>query len=267
MAQASPCSSGQALSAFFDRWRWAPEAAVANLPMAEAKPKLTYFRAKGRAELTRLIFAAGAVAYEDDRVAHDEMKRRKAAGELPFGQFPVLTVDGRSFAQSYSIAKYAAKVAGLMPADPLVALEVESIVDATDDVRTKFVPIRYMPISAEERLGKYADFFSTTLPPWLERFDRLLAKGGQGGFFVGGGLTLADLAIFNMCDYLTNPSCEVQAASPAHAEMGAKCLEPHAALKAHAEMVAALPRVAEWLARRPRTPHDNVLTLTEADYA
>jgi len=235
--------------------------------MAEPKLKLTYFKVKGRAELTRLAFAAGDVAYEDERVSREEMQARKAAGELPFGQFPVLSVDGRLFAQSYSIAKYAAKIAGLMPADPLDALAVESIVDSTDDVRTKFVPIRYMPISAEERLGKYGDFFGSTLPLWLEKFERLLGTAGPEGFFVGGGLTIADLAVFNMCDYLTHPSCEVQAASPAHAEMGAKCLEPFPKLKSHTASVAALPRIAAWLAKRPKTPHDNVVTLTEADYS
>mmetsp|Transcript_34286 Transcript_34286/g.98653 ORF Transcript_34286/g.98653 Transcript_34286/m.98653 type:complete len:236 (+) Transcript_34286:42-749(+) len=235
--------------------------------MAQPSLKLTYFNVKGRAELTRLVFAAGDVDYEDERVSRDEMKRRKEAGELPFGQFPVLSVDGQLFAQSYSIAKYAAKLAGLMPADPLAALAVESIVDSTDDVRSKFVPIRYMPISAEERLGKYADFFGSTLPPWLERFEKLLDASGQGGFFVGGALTLADIAVFNMCDYLTHPSCEVQAASSTHAELGATCLSPYPRLTSHMATVAAVPRIAAWLAKRPTTPHDSVVTLKESDYS
>lgn len=44
---------------------------------------------------------------------------RKEAGDLPFGQFPTLQVGDQVFAQSYSIAKYAARVANLMPSDPL----------------------------------------------------------------------------------------------------------------------------------------------------
>merc|ERR1711879_200282 len=142
---------------------------------------------------------------------------RKAAGQNPFGQMPTLTVNGRVFAQSYSIAKYAARLAGLTPADPLDNLQAESIVDATDDVRTKFVPIRYMAISAEERLTKYETFFRETLPPLLCNFERILERAGAPPTFAAGGaLSIADIAIFNMCDYLTTPSCEVQAASESH---------------------------------------------------
>mmetsp|Transcript_128798 Transcript_128798/g.287044 ORF Transcript_128798/g.287044 Transcript_128798/m.287044 type:complete len:241 (+) Transcript_128798:62-784(+) len=234
---------------------------MAELPQL----KLTYFKVRGRAELTRIVFAAGDITYEDERVSMEEQKSRKAAGLLPFGQFPTLTVNGRIFAQSYSIAKYAAKLAGLAPADPLLALEVESIVDATDDVRTKFVPIRYMPITPNERLGKYGDFFQTILPPLLANFEKLLGPATHG-LFVGESLTLADLAVLNMCDWLTRPSCEVQCASEAHVEMGATCLEPFPLLRAHRERVAALPRIAAWLMKRPETPHDNVVTLADEDF-
>mmetsp|Transcript_81197 Transcript_81197/g.161016 ORF Transcript_81197/g.161016 Transcript_81197/m.161016 type:complete len:239 (+) Transcript_81197:73-789(+) len=231
------------------------------------KLTLTYFRVRGRAELTRLVFAAGAVPYEDDRISREEVAQRKEAGLFPFGQVPVLTVNGKQFAQSYSIAKFAAKVAGLMPLDPLDALAAESIVDSTDDVRSKFVPIRYMPVSAEERLKKYSDFFERTLPPWLRNFERLFDKPTELGFLVGNSLTVADLAVFNMCGYLTSPSCEVQAASPEHTAMGERCLEEFPRLKAHQTMVAALPRIAAWLASRPKHPHDNVVTLPESDFS
>lgn len=229
--------------------------------------KLTYFKVRGRAELTRLVFAAGAVAYEDERVAIEEQRRRKAAGELPFGQFPTLAVGGNTFAQSYSIAKYASKIAGLMPAEPLVALAVESIVDTTDDVRTKLVPIRYMPISPSERLAKYTDFFQKILPPLLANFERLCPEISKGGYLVGDSLTLADLAVFNMCDYLTFPNCEVLAASEEHLKMAVACIDECPKLKAHRERIASLPRIADWVARRPKTPHDNVVTLSDADFA
>ncbi|CAE8715850.1 unnamed protein product [Polarella glacialis] len=119
---------------------------------------------RGRAELTRLIFAAGQVPFEDERVSRQEQQRRKSSGELPFGQFPTLSVDGRVFAQSYSIAKYAAKLAGLLSSDHLAALEAEGVVDMTEDVRSKFVPIRYLPVPPEAKLAKYEEFFTTTLP-------------------------------------------------------------------------------------------------------
>jgi len=228
--------------------------------------KLSYFKVRGRAELTRLVFAAGCIPYDDERVSREEQKRRKDAGELPFGQFPTLTVNGQVLAQSYSVAKYAGKLAGLLPTDPLVALQIESIVDATDDIRTKFVPIRYKPVSAESKLEAYADFFKSVLPPLLDNFEKILANAG-GPYFVGSELSLADLAIFNMCDYLTSPSCEVQAGSPEHAALGPKCLSAYPLLTAHKQMVADVSAIAAWLDKRPKTPHDNVLTLADSDYS
>merc|ERR1712216_1021550 len=105
----------------------------------------------------------------------------------------------------------------------------------------------------------------------MGNFEKLFGASEPGaGFLVTNmmedSLTVADLAVFNMCDYLTSPSCEVQAASPEHVAMGAACLDEFPRLKAHMEKVAAVPAVAAYLAQRPKTPHDNVVTLTDADY-
>lgn len=221
------------------------------------KLKLSYFKQRARAELIRLVFAAGKVDYEDERTTMAEFKRRKEAGELPFGQYPTLTVGDECFAQTYSIAKYAAKVAGMHPTDPLLALAAESIVDTTDDVRSKYVPIRYAPVGPEDKLVKYKEFSTNVLPPILTNFERLFDRAGDKGFLVGNALSVADLAVFNMCDYLTFPCCEVQEGSEEHKQMGATCLDDFPKLLAHKNMVAAIPEVAAWHSQRPQTPHDN----------
>mmetsp|Transcript_13065 Transcript_13065/g.35671 ORF Transcript_13065/g.35671 Transcript_13065/m.35671 type:complete len:236 (+) Transcript_13065:53-760(+) len=225
--------------------------------------KLSYFKVRGRAELTRLVFAAGGVPFEDERVPFEEQKRRKEAGELPFGQFPTLAVDDRLFAQSYSIAKYAARVAGLMPADPLDVLQAEGIVDSTDDVRSKFVAIRYMPLDPNAVQEKYREWFNTTLPVWLEKFERL-CRPGQ--FLVGDSLTVADVAVFNMCDYLMSPSCAQQAASPELCALAAGCLGSFPRLQELRQKVAEVPAIKAWLDKRPQTPHDDVRTLRDAEF-
>merc|ERR1712000_619492 len=124
----------------------------------------------------------------------EEFFRRKTAGELPNGQFPTLTVGSKVFCQSHSIAKYAAKVGGLMPSDPLKALEVEQMVDCTEDVRAKWVHIRYSgyrPVqdTPEVKKEKYTDFYKNLLPPFLQNFERW-ASQYESGYLVGDGLTL-----------------------------------------------------------------------------
>ena len=69
------------------------------------------------------------------------------------------------------------------------------------------------------------------------------------------------------CEYLTFPSCEVLAASAEHRDVAVSCLTPFPRLQAHQKRIAALPRVGEWLGKRPQTPHDNVRTLKEEDFS
>ena len=125
--------------------------------------KLTYFDARGRAELIRLTLAAAGYKYEDERLSFQEFQQLKSTGALKFGQLPVcpcgldetclccelsirwqvLTVNGKEYGQSYSIAKFIGRLSGLLPCDLERALEAEQYVDATDDIRSKIVPIRW----------------------------------------------------------------------------------------------------------------------------
>ncbi|CAF4284080.1 unnamed protein product, partial [Rotaria sp. Silwood2] len=50
--------------------------------------KLYYFNARGRAEVSRLIFAAAGQKYEDIRYERDQWPSHKS--EMPLGQIPVL---------------------------------------------------------------------------------------------------------------------------------------------------------------------------------
>ena len=45
--------------------------------MPAKKYKLTYFNVKGRAEMTRLLFAAADVKYEDDRIKREDWPKLK----------------------------------------------------------------------------------------------------------------------------------------------------------------------------------------------
>lgn len=72
---------------------------------------LHYFNARGRAELTRLVFAVGGIEYTDNRVERDDWPSKKA--DAPLGQMPYLEVDGVKIPQSIAIARYAAKECNL----------------------------------------------------------------------------------------------------------------------------------------------------------
>jgi glutathione S-transferase len=68
---------------------------------------LNYFNGRGRAEITRLVFAAAGVEFTDKRVEFEDWPALKA--ESPLGQMPFLEVDGVRIPQSCSIARYVAR--------------------------------------------------------------------------------------------------------------------------------------------------------------
>ncbi|KAK6994499.1 glutathione S-transferase 6 [Biomphalaria glabrata] len=75
--------------------------------MAPKSLKLIYFNGRGRAELSRLILAVAGQKYEDVRIVGENWPAEKS--KTPFGQLPVLEVDGQTFGQSLAIATYLAR--------------------------------------------------------------------------------------------------------------------------------------------------------------
>lgn len=69
--------------------------------------KLNYFNGRGRAEITRLIFAAAGQTYTDNRVASENWPALKP--NAPTGQMPFLEVDGVKLPQSIAIARFVAR--------------------------------------------------------------------------------------------------------------------------------------------------------------
>lgn len=56
--------------------------------------------------------------------------------EMPFGQVPILEVDGKVAHQSVAISRYLAKKVGLVGADDWENLEIDSMVDTITDMRS-----------------------------------------------------------------------------------------------------------------------------------
>lgn len=67
--------------------------------------KLNYFNGRGRAEITRLIFAAAGAKFTDNRVEDWPALKPQA----PLGQLPFLEVDDVKLPQSIAIARFAAR--------------------------------------------------------------------------------------------------------------------------------------------------------------
>ncbi|XP_035671118.1 hematopoietic prostaglandin D synthase-like [Branchiostoma floridae] len=110
------------------------------------KYKLTYFDLRARGELTRLIFAAAGVQYEDYRI--DRPSWAKLKEKTPMGQMPLLEVDGKVMCQSGAIARYIARETGLGGKSSWEEAQVDMFVCGVDDLITVFCDAFFAPDQA-----------------------------------------------------------------------------------------------------------------------
>jgi len=104
-----------------------PQPQTDSLATMAAVPKLTYWNFGGRAEPIRLAFFIGGVEFNDHRIAHADWPTLKPS--TPFGGIPTLEVNGVTYGQSNAQLRYAGKLGGLYPADPVEALKVDELLD------------------------------------------------------------------------------------------------------------------------------------------
>lgn len=112
--------------------------------------KLNYFNGRGRAEITRLIFAAAGQTYTDNRVASEDWPALKP--ESPIGQMPYLEVDGAKLPQSISIARFVARELNLAGKNSLEQAQADAIVDTLMDLVNYYYRVIYPIQDANEKV-------------------------------------------------------------------------------------------------------------------
>jgi len=105
--------------------------------------KVIYFDVHGKGEPTRMALAHAKVAFEDERLSFETFGPRKAAGEFPNGQLPVLVHDGKYYNESIAMLRFVGHKFGYYPFDnALDAWFVDATVDYVNDFNGKLYPIQ-----------------------------------------------------------------------------------------------------------------------------
>jgi len=190
-----------------------------------SKPVLTYFDARGRAEIARLIFAEAGVEYEDKRLSREEFAALKP--NLPFGQVPVLEWQGNTITQSYTIFRFLARQFGLYGKSDIEGAKADMIVDAVIDIANAV-----MGAKTDEEKQK---LWSETMPRHLGNLEKILKA--NGGEYFTGSFTYADIVMMNRWYSLSTDY--------------ASHLEAFPLLKAHYERISSRPGIAAWIKKRP----------------
>ncbi|EYC01078.1 hypothetical protein Y032_0110g144 [Ancylostoma ceylanicum] len=213
-----------------------PEAIKENM----VKYKLIYFNGRGRAECARQIFALAGQEYEDVRLTHEQFAPLKPT--FPFGQVPVLEVDGKQLAQSHAISRYLAKQWGLSGGNAFQEALVDSLADQFTDYYVEVKPYVYTMLGFMN-CGDLAKLKTEVMMPGREKFLRFVTKflkNNKSGFLVGDNVTWVDLLI---SEHVADMSSRMP-----------EFLDGFPEVKAHMEKVRAIPKLKKWLETRPQTP-------------
>lgn len=200
--------------------------------------KLTYFDfAGGRAEPARLALHIGGIPFEDYRFAPADFPEVRKT--TPLGQVPTLHVNGVQITQSDAITRYAGKLAGLYPEDPLQALFCDEVLGALEDINIKLGATFGM--TGDDLKNAREALAAGALPKYLRWLEQQLANHG-GEFFADNRLTVADLKAFGLLGWLSSGKLD---------HMPVDLLETAAPkLKDYVARIAQLPAIAQYYAGR-----------------
>jgi len=200
--------------------------------------KLTYFNGRGRAETSRLLFAAAGVAYEDNRIEREQWPGLKPTA--PFGQLPILEVDGVKLSQSNTIARFLARRFKLAGKTDLEQARADMLADCYEDT-LKPTMAYFFEKDEEKKAAAKKKFLEEQLPASLTLLEKLLKENNGGdGYLVGDDLTWADLGLLTVASFLKLSGAE-------------EPFSKYPKLQALHDRVENLPKIAAWIAKRPVT--------------
>ena len=197
-------------------------------------PDVTFWRA----EMSRLALFFGGIEFEDLRPSREEITKMRTEGVIPFGQFPVLQVDGKTIAQTGAIARFCGKLSGLYPTEnDFYAAKVDEVIDLATDITGKIRPA-LIEKDPEKKMEMRRELSETVLPHWLGFMESLLEDNGKTGYFVDDSLTVADLAAWRLCGWISGGIID---------GIPESSLVTFPLLNRHLNHISNLPKIAEWL--------------------
>ncbi|KAL4714893.1 hypothetical protein ACJJTC_012565 [Scirpophaga incertulas] len=201
-----------------------------------SKVEFTYFPVKALGEGPRLLMSYGGQAFEDNRINPADWPTIKPT--TPFGQLPMLSMDGKKYAQSLALSRYFGRKYGLTGATPEEALEIDMTVDFINDIRAKSAIVHYEKDETVQK-AKHEDYSKNVYPDMLGKLNDIV--GRNNGHIAAGKLTWGDFILAGMYDYL-----KVMLRMP---DLDTK----YPNLKKVVDNVYALPQLKNYLANIPKT--------------
>lgn len=210
-----------------------------------SKPELVYFDGRGRGEIVRLVLAAAGIEFTETHLkAREEYLAIK--DELPFGQLPLLKIDGQSFVQTQAIVRHVARKGKLLGDKEPEMTKIDVLYEGSRDF---FMVFLYIGFTIEE--SKVADI-KPSVDKYLTFFNRALRENGSTGYHVGSDITLADVGVLEpvlaTIDYF-----------------GEEALKDYPEIQKYFKTVSSLKAISKYIKeiRKPKNDSKYVATIRE----
>lgn len=169
--------------------------------------RLRYFSFPGRGEAIRDALRIGRIEFIDEHLEFEQFGHCREDGEFPFGGVPVMVVEtdngAQCVSQSNAILHFAGHLSGLYPSqDPLLALRVDELLGVSEDIACLIEP-SLDEEDIDRKMSMRRKLAEEILPYWMGCLNQLLVANGSTGYLVGDDLTVADLKLFWLIDWLT----------------------------------------------------------------
>ena len=121
------------------------------------------------------------VEFEDKYITDfDEFKK---SGVAPFGQCPIIEIDGKVVSQTGAIARYCGKLGGFYPKDDdFATAKIDEIIDTATDI-TNVIGATMRMTDDKEKLAARAAIAADKLPMYFAALEKMLEANGSTGNF------------------------------------------------------------------------------------
>jgi len=197
--------------------------------------KLVYFNVRARAEPMRLAMVAAGKKFEDVQLGFEQWPAEKP--KSPYGSLPYVEYKGKIYGESKAVASFIAREAGMAGKTSEEQMRVDEIHCLSASLLEDLAKNQFEQ-DADKKMEGEKKLKSETIPKFLGFFEKLIKESGKG-FCVGTGLTLADMAVYNITETVlkVNPSA----------------LDSYPEIQKVRKNVEANANVKAYLAKRPKT--------------
>ncbi len=154
-----------------------------------------------RVDILRLSLSFAKIPYHYERIVRSNWPKEKE--KFPFGQLPVIVIDGKTLAHTHSIARYCAIRSGLYDNDESIAILIDQVLDWANEITYKIAPsIREKNIEKSSMLRK--KFIQNDLHSWFGYLENFLDNFSNNKIYFTDKFSIADITAWRVIHWFTS---------------------------------------------------------------